>query len=142
MEIVVKRVFIDGNNLCFKRNQYKDHFIGTKAVEAVAIALLHKGMEVTVVFDHHIGKGKDRVSFDHIQQSFEKKISVHQAPPDITADLVLMMMASDEFDCVISNDKFTDHRERLAVKDKRVFRAVVTESLVSVPMLNVEASIT
>lgn len=138
MDIVVKRVFIDGNNLCFKRNQYKDNFIGTHAVEAVATALLQMGMEVTVVFDPYIGKGKDRMSFDRVQQNFEKEITLYQAPPDTTADLVLMMMARDEFDCVISNDKFADYAERSVVKEKRVFRAVITESVASVPMLNLD----
>ena len=138
MDIIVKRAFIDGNNLCFKRNQYKDDFIGTQAVEAVATALLKMGMEVTVVFDHYIGKGKDRMSFDRVQQNFEKEITLHQAPPDTTADLVLMMMARDEFDCVISNDKFSDYAERSVVKENRVFRAIITESVASVPMLNLE----
>lgn len=138
MDIVVKRAFIDGNNICFRRNQYKDDFIGTQALEAVATALLKIGIEVTIVFDPYIGKGKDRMSFDRVQQNFEKEITLYQAPPDTTADLVLMMMARDEFDCVISNDKFADYAERSVVKEKRVFRAVITESVVSVPMLNLE----
>lgn len=141
MEIVVKRAFIDGNNLCFKRQQYKDSFIGTKAVEAIATALLQSGMKVTVVFDPHIGKGKDSLSFDRVRQNFEKGIEVEQAPPETSADLVLMMMARDEFDCIISNDKFSDHGERSVVREKRVFRAIITDSLVSVPMLNLEVSI-
>lgn len=79
-------------------------------------------MEVTVVFGHHIDKVKDRV-----RQNFNMEITVCQAPPDITTDLVLMM-ARDEFDCVISNDNFSEHGERSVVNKKRVFRAIVTES--------------
>lgn len=141
MLLVIKRAFIDGNNLCFRRSQYKDIFIGTKAVEAIATHLLNRGLDVTVVFDNHIGRGANHLSFDRVQQNFEKGVKLLQAPPDTSADSVLMIISRDQYDCVISNDKFSDYAERSVVKEGRVFRVIITDSIVAVPMLNLEECI-
>ncbi|WP_087865083.1 NYN domain-containing protein [Comamonas thiooxydans] len=138
LHVVIKRVFIDGNNLCTKQAHNRKMFIGTAAVEALATELLAQGYEVTVVFDQKIGAGNDSLSFQRVLQNFEEAVKVEQAPPRTPADELLMSFANEDQDCILSNDRFVDYGHKKLVQDKRVFRVLISDHLVAVPFLNLE----
>lgn len=137
-QLVIKRVFIDGNNLCSRQTHDGRVFVGTVAIEALATALVAKGYAVTVVFDQKIGIGRNQIPFQRVLQNFEDPIRVEQAPPQTPADELLMSFANDLHDCILSNDRFTDYSHKSIVKENRVLRVLIHDHVIAVPFLNLD----
>lgn len=135
---VIKRVFLDGNNLSNKQSHYKKTYIGTQALEALATELLTKGYEVIIVFDHQVSRNKE-ISFDRIEQNFEPEVKLYRASPDTSADTILMSLAKEETDCIISNDRFIDYLDKSIVIENRIFRCFINNETAIIEQLDIEA---
>lgn len=140
-QISLQRVFLDGNNLSNRSGgNGKDRYVGTLAVEALATELLSRGYAVTVVFDHKFAK-RMTTTFDRLQQCFEKEVNVYRSPPDTPADFVLMQLAIEPTDCIISNDQFTDFPDKLVVKECRVYGCFINDRTAFVEKLDLTAEL-
>lgn len=129
----VAKVVIDGNNLCYRQNT----FIGLTAVQAVVSALQHQH-EIIVVFDASIRRHL-KMDKHAIAASFPEGVEVHVVAHKEEADETVLALATDTNAAVISNDRFTDFPEKLAVRDQRIVRHEIVDGRVFVHDLGVSA---
>lgn len=126
---LVHTVIFDGNNLCYS----SEGFIGTGALQAAASSL-SLSKKVVVVFDRSITKltGSSAAS---IQAMFKPGIEVHVVQGNRAADEIVLDAASDETSVVVSNDRFTDFRDKAATRDRRVLTHEIVNGRVLIPQL-------
>jgi hypothetical protein len=113
---LVRALVIDGSNLCYQKRD----FIGLAALRPLTAALA-KSYDVTVIFDasirHKLGKVSDaQLSLDL------PDARVHVVPSRTQADETILVTAADDFVYVISNDRFSEFRDKSPVRDGRVIR--------------------
>jgi hypothetical protein len=123
---VIRRLVIDGNNLCYLHSPRK--FLGLSALRPLANALVEK-YEVMVVFDASI-REQLRKNDRQIAECFSNRVRVHIVATDQKADESLLKIASETDDWVVSGDRFGDYPEMPAVKNKRLIRHEILEGKV------------
>jgi hypothetical protein len=131
---VIRRLVIDGNNMCYLQNPRK--FLGLSALRPLANALADK-FEVLVVFDASI-REQLRKGDRQIGDCFSNRVRVHIVATGQKADESLLKIACEPDDWVISGDRFGEYPEMPAVKNKRLIRHEILEGKVLVNDLGVE----
>jgi hypothetical protein len=130
---VIRRLVIDGNNMCYLQNPKK--FLGLSALRPLANALADK-YEVMIVFDASI-REQLRKGDREIAQCFVDRVSVHIVATGQKADESLLKIACEQDDWVISGDRFGEYPEMPAVKNKRLIRHEILEGKVLVNDLGI-----
>lgn len=113
---VIKKVVIDGNNLCYESGK----FIGLAALVAAANELIGN-YDVLVVFDSGI-RGLLKMKDSVIASQFEEGIQVHVVASKAKADEMVLDEAEGDQDYVVSNDRFAEYPEKTAIRECRLFR--------------------
>lgn len=115
-ERTISTVVIDGNNLCHQRqskNNKDGKFIGLKALSPL-VRKLKQQYTVQVVFDNTITRS---LGLDQIRTSLNIR-DVHIV--NGAADEFILDLAKDQDTYVISNDRYVEYFDKLAIKEKRV----------------------
>lgn len=113
----IRHIVIDGNNLCYEGKR----FLRLAALEAL-VPILAQKYEVTLIFDASIRR-KLALSSQDIEARFPQAERVHIVATKSKADETVLAAASDDpHTFVLSNDRFADYPEKMAVKEERVLR--------------------
>lgn len=130
----IRRIVIDGNNLCYGGSQ----FLGFRVLEAV-VPLLAEKYEVTLIFDASIRRRMEMRSQD-VEAHFPQAKLVHVVANKRKADETILAVADeDEHTFVVSNDKFADFPEKMAVKERRVLRHEIVDKVAYIHDLHITA---
>ena len=129
----IRHVVIDGNNLCYEDRQ----FVGLAPLEAL-VPVLTQDYRVTLIFDASIrrmlGRGDAEV------KSCFPSAKVHVVATKSHADeTVLDVTDADPCAFVLSNDRFSDYPEKMAVKQQRLLRHEIVNQTVLVHDLHIKA---
>lgn len=116
-QLDIQHIVIDGNNLCYQQNR----FIGLVALEALVPKLAQR-YSVSLIFDSGVRRMLGLKNRD-IEARFPQAERVHIVAPGQKADETVLLVGSDD-SCtfVLSNDRFVDYPEIMAVKDGRLLR--------------------
>jgi hypothetical protein len=133
---VIRRLVIDGNNLCYLHSPRK--FLGLSALRPLANTLAEK-YEVMIVFDASI-REQLRKNDRQISDCFSNRIRVHIVATGQKADESLLKIASEQDDWVVSGDRFGDYPEMPAVKNRRLIRHEILEGKILLNDLGVDIS--
>lgn len=123
----IRHVVIDGNNLCYEGRQ----FVGLAPLEALVPALAQT-YEVTLIFDASIRR---RLALGDAEMAsrFPPSVTVHVVASRNQADETVLAVAdADPCAFVLSNDRFVDYPEKLAVKQQRILRHEIVSHTVHV----------
>ncbi|MFN3789351.1 NYN domain-containing protein [Massilia sp.] len=115
---VVRAVVIDGNNLCYERQDRSRQMIGLGALEA-AVRRLAQKYKVVVVFDGGICSLL-KMTGQAITTRFHRLAQVHIVPSRRGADETILDAASESGTYVLSNDKFRDFPDKPVVREGRL----------------------
>lgn len=126
----IKKIIIDGNNLCYENTGHKSKFIGLKALIPLTNELI-KFYEVTVIFDSQIRRMLKSSDKD-IAQHFDKRVVIYPVASKQLADETIIRVASDDHDkYIISNDRYVDYADLAAVKmDKLIKHAIIDNKVI------------
>lgn len=128
----IRRLVIDGNNLCYQG----DLFIGLAALRAL-VPVLAEDYDVVLVFDASIRRALGSGDAD-IRSILGGGIQVHVVATSIKADeTVLDLAGSDKTTFIVSNDRFAEFGEKPAVRDRRFIRHEIVSGKVLVHDLGV-----
>jgi len=117
----IKKLIIDGNNLCYEKGRDKSKFIGLKALIPLTKEL-SKSYGVTVIFDSQIRKIL-KAGDKEIAQQFDKSIKVYPVASKQLADETIVRSASDDKTTyIISNDRYADYADLAAVKMNKLIK--------------------
>jgi len=117
----IRSIVIDGNNLCYQDAK----FIGIAALRPLCLHL-QEHYEVTLVFDASI---RPLLSGPADKGHWITEESLRERFPDTTlhivaaraqADETILAAAVDPVVYVLSNDRFSEYRDKPAVRDKRL----------------------
>lgn len=128
---VIKRVVIDGNNLCYEGRK----FIGLSALVAAANKLIGKH-DVLVVFDSDI-RGLLKIQERAIASQFPDGVQVHVVASKAKADEMVLDSAEDDKNYVVSNDRFVEYPEKSAVRANRLIRHEILNGTIRIYDLDV-----
>ncbi|WP_392426317.1 hypothetical protein [Barrientosiimonas humi] len=129
----VRAVVVDGSNLCFEGST----FIGLSALRPLVVRLADT-RAVTVVFDASIRR---RLSAsDEDLRARLPGATVHVVAHRRKADETILDSAADPRVFVISNDRFSEFADKLAVKDDRIIRHEIINGRVLVHDLAISES--
>ena len=130
----IRHIVIDGNNLCYEGR----HFLKLAALEAL-VPILAKKYKVTLIFDASIRR-KLKLSTEAIEARFPQADQVHIVASKEKADeTVLAVAGSDPHTFVLSNDRFIDYPEKVAVKEERVLRHEIVSHAAYIHDLQIDA---
>lgn len=117
----IRSIVIDGNNLCYQNGK----FIGVAALRPLCLHL-QEHYEVTLVFDASIrallSGSADKnhwITDERLRERFPGA-TVHVVAASTQADEAILAAAGDPVVYVLSNDRFSDYRDKPAVRDKRL----------------------
>lgn len=131
----IRHIVIDGNNLCYEGKR----FLRLAALEALVLILARK-YKVTLIFDASIRR-KLELSSKDIEARFPQAERVHIVASKRTADETVLAAASDDpYTFVLSNDRFVDYPEKMAVKEDRVLRHEIVSQTAYIHELRIAAS--
>jgi hypothetical protein len=130
----IRRLVIDGNNMCYLQNPKK--FLGLSALRPVADSL-SKEYKVLVIFDAEI-REQLRKNDRQIAACFTSTVEVHIVANGEKADESLLKIACKPEDWVISRDMYVDYPEMSAVHGKRLIRYEIAAGRVLVNDLGVD----
>lgn len=126
----IEKLVFDGMNLCFNRGA----FIGVAPLQAV-VRSLDRQAKMIFVFDGSIRKrGFNEAK---LRASIGANAIVHIV--NGAADEVVLDLASNEHDYVVSNDNFIDYRTKPAVSERRIFKHERIDNRIMIPELGVSA---
>lgn len=126
----IEKLVFDGMNLCFSRGA----FIGVAPLQAV-VRSLDRQAKTIFVFDGSIRKrGFNEAK---LRESIGSDAIVHIV--NGAADEVVLDLASNEHDYVVSNDNFIDYRTKRAVSERRIFKHERIDNRIMIPELGVSA---
>ena len=127
----ISMLVIDGNNLCHQNGANGRTFINLKALKPL-IKVLKNKYKVQVVFDETIKRSLDlhniaaRLELDDVHIVNGK------------ADEFVLDLAQDSNAYVLSNDKFDDYFDKLAVIENRVLKYEMFNNYLRIYDLDVE----
>ena len=127
-----KVVIVDGSNLCFDQ---KNNKIGFRALD-VLIPELCQLFKVIIVFDNGI-LGALRVGAEALRQRFSSAEVIIAGKDELADALVLNAAEFDKSALVISNDKFSEYREKRVVKEGGVHGFKVLNNTLQLDTLNI-----
>lgn len=127
----IKVVVIDGNNMCYEQNT----FIGLSAL-LPSSRRLAASYSVTVVFDASI-RGLLKMRDHDISAKFDNAIKIHVVASKTKADETILDIASASDSIVVSNDRFAEFPDKLAVRDQRLIRHEILNGNILVHELNI-----
>lgn len=128
-----KKLFIDGNNLCYKNH---DEFIGLKALHAIVKTLL-PNFSLHLIFDKSITNILD-IKFSTIQNSFPDHMEVSLQLSHTEADHSLITLCSvDITSYILSNDRFIDYYNFDAVKNGHILGVQIFDKNILIPSLDI-----
>ena len=131
----IRHIVIDGNNLCYEGKR----FLRLAALDAL-VPILARKYKVTLIFDASIRR-KLELSSKDIEARFPQAERVHIVASKRTADETVLAAASDDpHTFVLSNDRFVDYPERMAVKEDRVLRHEIVNQAAYIHELRIAAS--
>lgn len=131
----VRRLVIDGMNLCYEG----DRFIGLDALTVLVPALADR-YEVVVVFDASI-RGALKMGDADVRDALGEKALVHIVATRIKADeTVLDLAGADKATFVVSNDRFVEFWDKPAQRDGRVIRHEIVDGRILIHDLGVSES--
>lgn len=126
----IEKLVFDGMNLCFSRGA----FIGVAPLQAV-VRSLNRQANIIFVFDGSIRKrGFNEAK---LREAIGNDAIVHIV--NGAADEVVLDLASNEHDYVVSNDNFIDYRTKRAVSERRIFKHERIDNRIMIPELGVSA---
>ena len=129
----IRSIIIDANNLCYEGNS----FLGLLALKALVPVLAQK-YAVTLVFDATIRR-KLGMSDRDIGGVF-LGARVHIVASMRKADETVLSAAEDDnHSFVLSNDRFADYPEKLAVKEGRILRHEIVSPVIYIHELQIDA---
>lgn len=111
----IRLLIIDGKNLCYEHNA----FIGLAALIPVTERLSER-FDVTVIFDASIRRDMS-MSDDQLAKAIPAA-KVHVVASRVKADETILDAAHESTAWVISNDRYSDYRDKAAVNEGRVIR--------------------
>ncbi len=130
----IRHIVIDGNNLCYEGKR----FLRLAALEALVPILVRK-YKVTLIFDASIRR-KLELSGKDIEARFPRAERVHIVASKRTADETVLAAAGDDpHTFVLSNDRFVDYPEKMAVKEDRVLRHEIVSQAAYIHELRIAA---
>lgn len=130
----IRHIVIDGNNLCYEGRR----FLKLAALEAL-VPILAQKYEVTLIFDASIRR-KLQLSSKDIEARFPQAERVHIVASKRTADETVLAAAGDDpHTFVLSNDRFVDYPEKMAVKEERVLRHEIVSQAAYIHDLQITA---
>lgn len=128
----IKKVILDGNNLCYQSGD----FIGLSALKA-AVPALAEDYDVVVVFDSSIRRAI-RLGDADIRSEFGEAAQVHIVASKVKADETILDIADqDSTAFIVSNDRFSDFFEKSAVQDRRLIRHEIVSGRVLIHDLGI-----
>ncbi|MGO4700452.1 hypothetical protein [Dyella sp. 2RAB6] len=127
----IKRLVIDGNNLCYEEQT----FLGLAPLKAL-VPRLADAHEVILVFDSDI-RSLVRMNDAEIKSQFPKTVRVHVMTHGKKADEQVLDQASNDGHWVLSNDGFQEFPEKPVVKAGRFLRHSIFNGRVAVEDLGV-----
>ena len=130
----IRHIVIDANNLCYEDGR----FLRLAALEAL-VPILSRRYKVTLIFDANIRRML-KLSSKDIEARFSDAERVHIVASKRKADeTVLAVAGADPHTFVLSNDRFDDYPEKLAVKEERVLRHEIVGWAAYIHDLQIEA---
>ncbi len=130
----IRHIVIDGNNLCYEGKR----FLRLAALEALVPILVRK-YKITLIFDASIRR-KLELSSKDIEARFPQAERVHIVASKRTADeTVLAAAGNDPHNFVLSNDRFVDYPEKMAIKEDRVLRHEIVNHAAYIHELQITA---
>lgn len=133
----IRRIVIDGNNMCYRSGQFIDFLV----LEAV-VPLLAQKYEVRLIFDASIRRRMGMRNQD-IEARFPQARIVHVVANRQKADETILSVAEeDDHTFVVSNDKYVDYPEKMAVKERRVLRHEIVDQVAYIHDLHIAAKFT
>ncbi|OOW67192.1 hypothetical protein Xmlh_18050 [Xanthomonas axonopodis pv. melhusii] len=129
----IDRLVFDGNNLCHDKEGV---FIGLGPLKAIVCALQTEAKKI-FVFDESI-RTRHRLNGQQIREVLGPGVTVHIV--NGAADEIVLNLAPDSHDYVVSNDRFVEYRSKAAVKKGRIFQHEIVENRVIIKDLGVSAS--
>lgn len=130
----IRHIVIDSNNLCYEGKR----FIGLTALKSL-VPLLARKYKLTLIFDASIRRKLELSSTD-IEALFPQADRVHIVASKRTADETVLAAASDDpHTFVLSNDRFVDYPEKMAVKEDRVLRHEIVNRTAYIHELQISA---
>ena len=130
----IRHIVIDGNNLCYEGR----NFLKLAALDAL-VPILARKYEVTLIFDASIRR-KLELSSQDVEARFPQAVLVHIVASKRTADETVLAAASDDpHTFVLSNDRFVDYPEKIAVKEERVLRHEIVSQTAYIHDLHIAA---
>jgi hypothetical protein len=130
----VRKVIIDGNNLCHNQNTGK--FIGLSILKRL-IPVLKKKYKILVIFDWSIRKTFSNEDISNQLKGIEFLI----AEKGEKADSLVFDTATDLYAVVLSNDNFVDYQEKFALKNKLVIKYNLLSDRLIINDLNINMEI-
>lgn len=131
----IRHIVIDGNNLCYEG----EHFVGLSVLEAL-VPILSQTYKITLIFDASIRR-KLTLSNKDIEARFPQSVRVHVVASSRAADETVLATAGDDSNTfVLSNDRFVDYPEKMAVKDGRLLRHEIINHVVYIHELQIDVS--
>jgi hypothetical protein len=118
----IRRLVIDGLNLCYESSRSGPVPIGLGAL-AAAVTKLAEDFEVIIVFDPQVDRVM-RMSQTHIRARFNELATVHFVVEG-NADRPIVELAEDDETYIVSNDGFVDYSNHSAVKNRRISHDIV-----------------
>ncbi|MFV0477008.1 MAG: hypothetical protein ACK5ME_04130 [Parahaliea sp.] len=113
----IKKLILDGNNLCYEDST----FLGLDTLKVLVPALV-KAYDVTVIFDASIRRALSGSDSD-IRDMIGSSVKIHVVASGIKADETILDLAgTDSTAFIISNDRFAEFGEKMAVQQKRIIR--------------------
>ncbi|WP_157538955.1 NYN domain-containing protein [Hydrogenophaga flava] len=130
----IRHVVIDANNLCYEGRR----FIRLAALEAL-VPILSRKHKVTLIFDAGIRRMLGLRS-EEIEAKFPDAEQVHIVASRRKADETVLATAGDDpHTFVLSNDRFVDYPEKMAVKEERMLQHEIVGQVAYVHDLQVVA---
>ena len=129
----IRHIVIDGNNLCYEG----ERFLRLSALEAL-VPILSQKYKITLIFDANIRR-KLKLSNKDIEARFPQSVQVHVVASSRAADETVLATAGDDSHTfVLSNDRFVDYPEKMAVKDGRLLRHEIVNHVVYIHELQMD----
>jgi len=137
----IRSIVIDGNNLCYQDAK----FIGIAALRPLCL-YLQTNYEVILVFDASIRpllSGPADKSHWITEESLRERFpdtTLHIVTARTQADETILAAAVDPVVYVLSNDRFSEYRDKPAVRDKRLITHEILNGQILVHDLDISLS--
>ena len=125
----IRKIVIDGNNLCHVDTQ----FVKFAILDVLVPALLQE-YAVTIIFDPGFDF-KVKLTKEQIAKRYESA-TVEITPNGRKADDLIMLAASDERAWILSSDRFVDYAGDSAIREKRLIQPTIMENRIYLTALD------